>query len=319
MNWNTSKRTCAICIVLLAAMAAIAAPSHALKVEGARIALDVEAGRTYTSPIGISISANESETTLAIDVLGFGQSPADGTYTGLNASADASPYSARPLITVDKATVHLMPGERANVTATINVPAGTKDGGRYAIILIHPATGTSGAPAAFATAVAIPVFLTVRGGTITEAGEILSVEPASAEPEKSFQVVTAFENTGNYHYYGAQVNVTIADAGGKTVASASSKPLERALVPGQRINFTSTIASGLPAGAYSLTSRVGQQDGTVFAEQTTALQVGSVSAAQSPAPSTPGFGAPVALLGIIAVFLGTRMCGKGGKRRRDSG
>jgi hypothetical protein len=298
MNRNTYKHIFALGIVLLVSVAILAAPSQALRVEGARISLDVEAGKTYTSPIGISISANESEVTLAIDVMGFGQMPDNGTYTGLNASADTSPYSARPFITVDQPTVHLMPGERANVTATIAVPAGTKDGGRYAIILIHPAASTSGAPASFATAVAIPVFLTVKEGTLTEVGEISSLGPGTVETGEAFHVVTAFKNTGNYHYYGAQVNVTIADASGKVVANVGSEPFERAIVPGQSVNFTSAIDAGLPAGTYNLTSHVGQQDGKVFAEKSTTLQVENSNA------GLPCSSAPMALLGIVFVLLG---------------
>ncbi|OPY29366.1 MAG: hypothetical protein A4E28_00964 [Methanocella sp. PtaU1.Bin125] len=316
MKRNTCRNIVVIGLGLIIAVAMIAAPSHALRVEGARISLDVEPGKTYTYPIGISINANDSETTLAIDVLGFGQMPADGTYKGLDASADTSPYTARPFITVDKPTVHLKPGERADVTATIAVPAGTKDGGRYAIILIHPATSASGAPAAFATAVAIPVFLTVKGGQLTEAGEITAIGPASVDPGQAFEVFATFKNTGNYHYYGAMINTTITDASGAVVATAVTKPFEKAIVPGQAVNFTNELAVGLPRGTYIIKAKVGQQDGTVFAEKTAALQVGSVATARptpAPSPKTPGFGLPMAILGILAVFIGTLWQRKGGK------
>ena len=107
-----------ILLLLIAGIAAIA-PAAALKVDGARIALEVTPGQTTTSPIRVSIGTDETEGDFALDVLGFGQSVADGTYNGLEASADTSLYSARPFITIDKPIVHLKPGERADATATI--------------------------------------------------------------------------------------------------------------------------------------------------------------------------------------------------------
>lgn len=309
MNRKTRALHCALALtVLVAVLATLATPALALKVEGARIALDIEPGKTYSSPIGVSISADETEGDFAIDVMGFGQSP-DGSYTGLAAAADTSPYSARGLISIDKPVVHLKPGERAGVTATISVPSGTRDGGRYAIIMVHPAAPASGAPASFATAVAIPVFLTVKSGTATESGEIASVEPAAAEAGKPFQVVTTFRNSGNYHYYGAVGNVTITDTAGAVAASARTEPFIRAIVPGQSVEFTNPITAGLPDGNYQLTVRVEKQDGGLLAEKKAALQVGSPSTTQAPtaAPSKgslPGFGAMVTVMGIAVALFG---------------
>lgn len=319
MNRNTYPQICLITLTLLIAGAILAAPALALKVEGARIALDVEPGKTYTSPIGISISSEESGGTYAVDVMGFGQSTADGTYSALEAAKDASQYSARPFITIDKPTVSLKPGERAAITATINIPSEARDGGRYAIIMVHPASSTAGAPAAFATAVAIPVLLTVKGGTVTETGEISALEPAFTEPGKPFQVITTFRNTGNHHYYGVVSNVTITDAQGKVVAKVSSKPFEKALVPGQPVKFTSTIGTGLTQGTYQVTFRIQTQDGELLAEKKGTLQVGTPASLQetqaqvTPTQTTPGFGALVAVVALSVVFLVAFRFRKGGK------
>ena len=309
MNRNTRAHTCLIMLTLLIAGALLASPAIALKVEGARIALDVEPGKTYTSPIGISIGENEAGGAYAIDVMGFGQSVQDGSYTALDAAADKSPYSAQPFITVDKPTVALKPGERVDVTATIAIPSGTRDGGRYAIILVHPDASASGAPAAFATAVAIPVFLTVKSGTITEAGQISAVEPPVAEAGKRFAVATTFRNSGNYHYYGAVHNVTITDMQGKVVASVKSEPFVRAIVPEQSVTFTASVANGLPQGTFQVTARVEKQDGQVLAEKKATLQVGSPTTTQATtvAPGKgflPGFGALAAILGLSVALFG---------------
>lgn len=320
MNWKRHAHQCLLATALLCAILAFTtSPALALKVEGARIALDVEPGMTYTSPIGISITADEAEGDFAIDVMGFGQSPTDGTYTALDAADDKSPYSARPLITVDKPTVHLKPGERADVTATISIPSGTRDGGRYAIILVHPAVSASGAPASFATAVAIPVLLTLKAGTISEAGEISALEPAVAEVGKPFSVVATFRNSGNYHYYGVVHNVTITDVQNKIVSTKKTTPLIRALVPGQSVKVPAEITGGLPQGNYEITSRMETQDGKLLAEKMVALQAGSPATPVPTTPATtggflPGFGAPITILGISAALSGILWSRRGERR-----
>ena len=317
MNRNTHTYLCLITFALLIAGAVLVSPALALKVEGARIALDVEPGKSYTSPIGISIKPEESGGTFAIDVMGFGQTPVDGSYTALDASSDTSPSSARPFITIDRPTVSLQPGERANVIATITVPPGTRDGGRYAIIMIHPAASASGAPAAFATAVAIPVFLTMKAGTVTEAGEISAVEPPVAEVGKPFVVATTFRNSGNYHYYGAVHNVTINDTKGNVVASVKSEPFVRAIVPGQSVRFTASITNGLPQGTYQVNARVEKQDGGLLAERKVTLQAGNPAPVQAtdapPKNPIPGFGATGTLLGLACALFGALWIRNGGE------
>ena len=287
MNRNKkTKRTAALLVLLLlfAGVAAVA-PAAALKVSGARIALDVTPGQTTTAPIGISIGTDEAAGDFAVDVLGFGQSLADGTYTGLAATADTGAYSARPFITVDKPVVQLTPGGSASVTATIKVPADAKDGGRYAIILVHPATSASGAPASFATAVAIPVLLTIKGGKIDDKGGISAVETSKIEIGKPFTVTATMSNTGNYHYYGIVSHVTITDSDGKAVASVKTTPMSRAIVPGQQVKIAASIAQGLPEAMYTMTVSMETQDGELLAKETKSLKVGNPqSGAASTAP-----------------------------------
>ncbi|MDO9069282.1 MAG: hypothetical protein Q7W05_12585 [Deltaproteobacteria bacterium] len=275
LNSKTNRTAPLLVLLLLIAGLALVAPASALKVDGARIALDVTPGQTVTSPIGVSIKADEAEGDFAVEVLGFGQAVSDGTYTGLLAAADTSPYSARPFITIDTPTVHLKPGTRADVTATIKVPADAKDGGRYAIILVHPATAASGQQTAFATAVAIPVILTIKGGKIDEQGGIAAVETSKLEIGKPFTVTSTMSNTGNYHYYGIVSNVSVADAKGKEVANVKTTPMSRAIVPGQQVKIPAQVAQGLPEAMYTLTVRMETQDGTLLSTQSKSLQVGN--------------------------------------------
>lgn len=272
---HTRTRIPLIILLLLIAGMVTVTPVMALKVDGARIALDVKPGQTVTSPIGVSIKADETEGDFVVEVLGFGQAVSDGTYTGLAAAADTSLYSARPFITIDKPTVHLKPGAQADVNATIRVPVDAKDGGRYAIILVHPATTATGQQTAFATAVAIPVLLTIKGGTATETGEISVVEFSKVEIAQPFTVTSTVKNTGNYHYYGVVSNVSVVDATGKEVANVKTTPMSRAIVPDQMVKIPAQIAPGLHEAMYTLTVRMETQDGTLLSTQTKSLQVGN--------------------------------------------
>lgn len=305
-------------LILIALLTVL--PASALKVEGARIALDVEAGKTYTSPIGISINPNEPEGDFSISVLGFGQA-ADGTYTALESAADTAPTSARTMISIDKPSVHLKPGERADVTATIAIPSGTRDGGRYAIIMVQPATAASGQQTSFATAVAIPVFLTIKSGTSTETGEVVSVDAGKIEPGKTFTVTSEVRNNGNYHYYGTVSNVTVTDSSGKTLVTAKTEPFTKAIVPGQQAQLKVTFAAGIPEGTYLLTSRMEKLDGVLLGEKTLQVQVGNPAPVQattqmtqgSPGLFIPGFGSVMTIAGFAGALLGIFWCRRGGK------
>lgn len=306
---HTQTRVPLLILLLLIAGIAAIAPAAALKVDGARIALEVTPGQTTTSPIGVSIGTDETEGDFAIDVLGFGQSVADGTYNGLEASADTSPYSARPFITIDKPIVHLKPGERADATATIRVPADAKDGGRYALILVHPATAATGQQTSFATAVAIPVLLTVKSGTIMQKGEITAIETTKADTGKPFSITATVKNNGNYHYYGVVSNVTVNDVQGKTVATVKTNPMSRAIVPGQQVKIIAQVAQGLPEATYQMTVKMETQDGTVLDTETKALQVGNAKSGPAAESTVAGVRTtyapgPGALAVCIAASLG---------------
>lgn len=315
---HTRTATLLVLFLLLAGVATMT-PVAALKVDGARIALTVAPGQSVTSPIGISLAENEAEADFAIDVMGFGQSVADGTYTGLEAAKDTSPYSARSFISVDTPTVHLKPGVRADVKATISIPSGTRDGGRYAIILVHPATSSSGAPAAFATAVAIPVLLTIQDGKIDEKGEITAVDTSTVEIGKPFTVTSTVWNSGNYHYYGIVSNVTIIDSTGKTIASVRTSPMSRAIIPGQQVQIHAQVAQGLAEGSYTLHVRMETQDGDLLDSETKPLQLGSPP---TPTPTAtaagfnllPGPGVPAICIAVAIGILGGMKLRQKGKR-----
>lgn len=58
----------------------IISPITALKVEGAKVLLDVKPGTTYIFPMAVSIKADDSASEYSIDILGFGQTLDAGMY-----------------------------------------------------------------------------------------------------------------------------------------------------------------------------------------------------------------------------------------------
>ncbi len=226
-----------IILALLLTVAILGNPVSAIKVEGAKIMMDVKPGTTYLFPMAVSIKPDDIATDVAIDILGFGQSVNGGLYEGLDAAADTYQYSARTIVSVEKPVIHLEPGQRVEFNAVIKLPSGASSGGRYALILVHPAAGASGQQTAFATAVAVPVMLTLVDGSLSETGDIISVRTGEIVSGKPIRITTEIKNTGNHHYYGVVNKVTVSDSLGNAVASVTTEPFARAIIPGQTVGF----------------------------------------------------------------------------------
>lgn len=288
----------------------IVQPAFAVRVEGSPIALEIGPGTTSIVPIALVIPSGEQADSFILSVAGLGQQPLDGTYTDLDASSDTSPYSARTFISLSGNDVRIQPGERAVINATIAVPADARDGGRYAVIAIHPSG--SGQPVT-TTDMLVPVLLTIKGGNSTGTGEISGLDFSTAESGAGLRIGTTFQNTGNYHLSGLINTVTVTDSKGTLVARSTTKPLLMAVIPGQEVRFDLSIGYDLPDDAYILTSRIEKQDGSLLAEQSEPLP-GRVEEAPEPTgeslppgenteKSVPGFGVLAALAGLVCGVL----------------
>ena len=162
----------------------------------------------------------------------------------------------------------------------MQVPSGGA-GGRYALINIHPkpATATSAGPS-FTTAMNVPVMITLKGTHLTETGTIESVSAGDAVPGTPVTIQTTLKNTGNHHYYGAFVDVSITDSTGKIVATASTNPSIFALIPGNEMIIKTSIAS-LPAGTYTVNSEA-KFGTTLLDTKTASITIGESG---TPAPT----------------------------------
>lgn len=258
------------CFLIILSLVVI--PATAVKVEGAKIMLDVEPGTTYVFPMAISIKAEDTASDYAVDVLGFGQSEEGGSYTQLTAADDMGPYSARSFVTVESPVIHLAPGQRKEFNATISVPAHVGDGGRYAIIHIHPAETGSG-QASFATAIIVPVMLTVKNSHLVETGAITSIDVGDVAAGRPITVATTLRNTGNHHYYGVANHITIKDSAGNTVATAHANPVPSAVIPGQSVRYAASVSTPLSLGTYSVISDMVLESGTMLDSSSTTFSI----------------------------------------------
>jgi hypothetical protein len=281
-------------VALFISLIAIAPVMGAMTLSGVKYMADVTPGTTVTFPMMLSTAPSDAAADYEITVLGFGNAP-NGNYLGIDPIQDTGPYTARPFITLDKTTVHITPGGKEVVTATINVPA-SGNGGRYALINIHPKQVTSaGTGPSITTAINVPVMITLIGTQITETGTIESISADNAVTGQPFTITTVFTNTGNHHYYNTRNEIVVTDSSKKEVARASTDPSITAIVPGGKVNFTQQITTSMSPDTYTVTSQVFSVNGTVLATKTASFTVSTPSAVQTPTTSNtkaPGTIAP---------------------------
>jgi hypothetical protein len=268
----TTKRVFSFIAAFLMIFTLIISPSAAVKVEGAKIMLDVQTGTNYIFPMAVSSKPTDAASDYAIEVYGFGQSADGGSYTPLTASEDTGSYSARTFITVESPVVHIDPGQRVAFNATIRVPQDVDEGGRYAIIHIHPAPTQGGGQTGFATAIIVPVMLTVQNTRLVETGTITEIAVGDIVAGKPITVSTTMKNTGNHHYYGVVNQVNVTDSGGINLATVKADAAANAIIPGQSVRYDTPVSTSLAAGTYTIQSDM-LLNGVVLDSRTTSITV----------------------------------------------
>jgi len=246
------------------------APVSAISVSGAKYMNSIPPGGTDIQKMTVGIGADDEPTDVMVEVLGFGQTR-NLVYTTLSPVNDLSPYSARKFISLDTSTIHLEPGAKKEITATITLPGNVGAGGRYAIIYIHAVPGKG---KSFTTAVNVPVLVTVSGSSPTEAGSISRIDVGNVTIGQPISIITAFKNTGNYHYYHTVNVVTLTNANGNIIARNSTPPSVYAIIPGNAVEFTvRPDVKDLPAGTYTISSKIILESGRVLDEKTTTFEL----------------------------------------------
>jgi hypothetical protein len=153
-------------------------------------------------------------------------------------------------------------------------------------IFSSPSAGTQ---VGIIVAVDIPLVITIPGSPAQNTGEITDLVISDTETGKPVKIATTFKNTGNY-YYRIKNQVTVTDGQGKTVSTATSAVTAFSVVPpfSRKIEVSPSSAEnpkGLPAGSYTVESKIQLEDGTVLATKTAAF---TVSQAKPSSSSTPG-------------------------------
>ncbi len=261
-------------IVLLLAAAFTLSPVAALKVEGAKIMLDVTPGTTYLFPMAVSIKPDDAASNYTIDILGFGQALDGGRYEGLSPDMDSLSILGHVFISsLPSPTVPLQPGERKEFNATIRVPGNVGAGGRYAVILIHPAgsrnrTGVSRHRRAGAGDAHD------RGNQFDgDRGDHRGCGWRGHCRETHHRLNDPEEYRQSSLLWGHQPADWCEDSSGREAGSAKTDPFVRAVIPGQSVRFNTPLTAGLPAGTYTVVSRMTLEDGTLLDEESTTLTV----------------------------------------------
>jgi hypothetical protein len=269
----TTKRALSFIAGFLIIFALITIPSAAVKVEGAKIMFDVQPGMNYIFPMAVSTKPDDAPSDYAIEVYGFGQSVEGGSYIPLINAHDMGAYSASSFVTVEFPLLHIEPGERKAFNATIRVPQDVGEGGRYAIIHIHPAATSGGGQTGFATAIIVPVMLTVQNTKLIETGTITEIAVGDIVAGKPISVATTLKNTGNHHYYGVINKVNVTDSAGVILATVISNPAANAVIPSQSVRFDTLVSTPLAAGTYTIKSDMLLASGVVLDSKTTSITV----------------------------------------------
>lgn len=247
----------------------------------------VAPGEIVNFSMTLSLPASDPATDYQFTVLGFGNDP-NGNYVGIDPMKDTSPYSARPYITLDKSLAFVPSGGSDTVTATIKVPEG--DGGRYALINIHP-IAANGTGSSIVVAMNVPIMVTIKNSSISETG---AIERITVFPNST---TTVFTNTGNHHVYGAVNKLEITNPAGNTVTTVS-EPMVTAIVPGGKVNFTQiTIVN--PGDSVVSTIYTGDE---TLATQTLKVPGESTTPTTLPATTKSPLGIEVVALSIIGAL-----------------
>jgi len=249
---------CALC--LLVALSAIE-PVYSITVAGGTFIEDVSPGDHINHEMIVSIDEAEGPIDVTAKLFGCGMSP-DGMRQVLMPEDDISPYSAMKFLRVTPERATLEPNKPVKILLEGDVPEDIGSGGRYAIVMISTAPKNSSAGISFATAVEVPVYLTITGTDIIETGAItdmnISVDSVSI----------IFQNTGN-HNYKATAEFLLKDESGDVVAEAST-PSDltsiNSMIPTTSRLFEVDLIpeDELTHGTYTVEARVIHTDGTIL-------------------------------------------------------
>ena len=255
-----------VVIVVMCLVLGMASPVLAggLSVSGGKIETSVSPGSNSTYVITVS-NASTAPMDIGVTIEGYGVSLTND-FIGLTPSDDTNPYSARTWLSVTPSNFNLNPGDSQNVTVTVNVPAGTGKGGRYAIVMIQTIP-PPGQQVATVSAVAARVLLTVSGYGVDTSSQITGVTQVNSTSQAPAAVMVTLADSGNFYLY-PEIDVTLMK--GNQVMATGSVDTGWPLLPGYsrqyQLNLTGNAT--LPSGSYEAEIEVKDGSGNTVTQKT---------------------------------------------------
>jgi hypothetical protein len=270
-----TKRFILTGVATVVALTLIAVPVFAdvgLKVEGAIAEINAQPGNIYIHKMMVKSYDNYPDMEVDIKAYGLGQK-LDGGYEALNGTQADNQFSAFNYITkIENMSFYLPSGGEQEVIATIDIPSTENiQGGRYAVLHIKPTLENTNS-FVFIPSVFVPVVLNF--GSWELSGNITDVTMGNTVSGKPIECLVTLHNTGNYHYR-ANCTTILKNTDDEVVNESISPYTTVSVIPGYSYLFDMQISpeQGLPQGAYSITSVISLEDGTVLDTNTTIFEM----------------------------------------------
>lgn len=295
------------------------------------VAVEARPGGTATAELTLRAAAPLE---VAIIPRGLAQT-AEGNFEAVPADEDASPYSARAMITASPQALTMEPGDAARVTLTVTVPPDAGEGTRYAILAITGLPADAAENVGFGVELGVSTLVTIAETAQVKSGEISDITVGSALPGQALPVTVSLANTGTTHF-GAPPNefvttATLQDGAGSVIASGTTTAGRLSLVPTFVRDFALALepVSPLVDGRYHLEVGVGLRDGTILDQKAMDFEwaggaVLDAGAAPGIPPPTPGPAIDpllliAAILAIGAAITLAVLVARGARRQRPAG
>ncbi len=233
----------------------IASPADAatIRIDEARVRLEMAAGETKTGQIHIS---NPTDGTVAVKVYAEDWEYLDtGNGDKDFFPAGTLPNSASPWITYNPSNLSIEPFGKQTVDYTVTVPADATGGTRYSILFFETALGMGqneeGASVSVAGRIGSLMYVDIAG-TVRREGKIEILEFTPGRGSRPNTIRTVFKNTGNTSIV-LEGEFVLMDADGSIKARAKLSPIysREGSTASQETEWAGRLAPGSYDGVFT--------------------------------------------------------------------
>lgn len=263
-----SRLSISACLLLLAILAM--APASGITVSGIALVADVSPGEQIVYNMTATADDVSEPVDVTAHIIAFTHN-LKGERVPIPDN-ESSPYTARDFLKITPEMATIEPGGEVVFVLEGVVPEDVGDGVRYALVRIS--TVPSGNDTVeFASEVDVPVFLTIAGSEIIEAGEISDLNVSKGD-DGGLMATFLFTNTGNHHCK-AVGTVVLKDDEGNVIDEASHSAGGSSVLPSttRQCFFELAKEADLAPGTYTVEATVAKTDGTVVDTEVTTIEV----------------------------------------------